>query len=73
MIKFPCSSVGSTLSKAIEKLRTDRPIDLAQILLTKLARGFDHERDILGLESIFVENYGSRPFGDPQEHGNEDG
>ena len=53
--------------------QTDGPTDLAQILHTKLVRGFDHERDILGLKSIFVENYGSRPFGDPQEHGNEAG
>ena len=31
-------------------------------------------KDILfGLKSIFVENYGSRLFGDPQEHGNEAG
>ena len=57
----------------IEKLQTDRPTDLAQILHVNLVRGFDHERDILGLKSIFVENYGSRPFGDPQEHGNEAG
>ena len=57
----------------IEKLQTDRPTDLAQILHVNLVRGFDHERDILGLKSIFVENYGSRPFGDSQEHGNEAG
>ena len=41
------------------------------ILRINLVRGFNHERDILGLKSIFVKNYGSRPFGDPQEHGNE--
>ena len=35
--------------------------------------GFDHERDILRLKSIFVKNCGSRPFGDPKEHGNEAG
>ena len=81
MIKFPLSSVGSALSKAIlykkrsqiEKLRTDGPIDLAQILHVNLVRGVNHERDILGLKSIFVKNYGSRPFGDPEELGNEAG
>ena len=57
----------------MEKLRTDGPTDLAQILRINLVRGFNHERDILGLKYIFVKNYGSRPFGDPQEHGNEAG
>ena len=57
----------------VEKLRTDGPTDLAQILNINLVRGFNHERDILGLKSIFVKNYGSRPFGDPHEHGNEAG
>ena len=72
MIKYPCTSVGSALSKAIvqkkrsqiEKLRTDGPTDLAQVLHGNLVRGFYHERDILRLKSTFVENYGLRPFGD---------
>ena len=77
MIKYPWSSVGSALSKAIVHKKVDRKAANRQAhwfgsnFAYKL--GFDHGRDILGLKSIFMKNCGSRPFGDPQEHGNEAG
>ena len=78
LIKYPCPSVGSTLSKAIvnKKEARSKAADrqahwFGSNFAYKLC--FDHERDILRLKSIFVKNCGSRPFGDPQEHGNEAG
>lgn len=46
--------------------------DLAQILHVHLARGSNHEMNILRLKFILRRtDYGSRPFGAPPGHGNE--